>query len=115
MIKNYIYDNISIAVDDDTKVYLTVEFISDGNTGVTIINPPEGKAKKIIDAGTKYIGLGKNLKSSPVIVVSDIANPIPEEDEITVHYKINGDLILEHSNAKSETKRAGIIIFIKFT
>ena len=114
MRKTYRYRNLSFEVTDDTNVNFTVEFISDGNTGQTLINVPGPVDPEIQDSGTKFIGKGKDLREDTTICFSDIANLIPEEDEIRIRYKINEQLIIEHENSKSEEKRPIIILFIKF-
>jgi hypothetical protein len=111
--KSYKYKDLSFAVSDDTDVNFTVEFISDGNTGQTVISA-DGKEIQITDSGTKFIGKGKNLRSD-IICVSNIANLNSHEDEIRIRYKINGQLLVEHVNLKSDEARPLIYLFIIFT
>lgn len=114
MRKIYRYKNLSFAVADETEVNFTVEFISDGNSGQTVINVPGPNDPEIEDSETKIIGIGSDLRGESTICVSDIENLIPEEDEIRIQYKINGQLLVEHNNLKSEEERPMIILFIKF-
>lgn len=114
MRKTYRYKNLLFAVADNTGVNFTVEFVSDGNTGQTIINVPGPNDPEIENSGTIFIGKGEDLRGEATVCVSDIANLIPDEDEIVIHYKINGKLIVEHKNLKSEEKRPLIILSIKF-
>jgi hypothetical protein len=111
--KSYKYKGLSFAVADDTDVNFTVEFISDGNTGKTVISA-DGKEIQITDSGTKFIGKGKSLRSE-IICVSNMANLNSHEDEIRIHYKINGQLLVEHVNLKSDEARPLIYLFITFT
>ena len=115
MSKNYVYTKKSFKADDDIMINFTVEFISDGNTGVTKVNAPKKTPKKIEDAGTCYVGLAKDLRASELIIVSDIANPVSEEEDITVEYKINNEVIVRHNNLKSEAKRILVIIMVEIT
>lgn len=111
--KSYKYKGLSFSVSDDTDVNFTVELISDGNTGQTVISA-DGKEIQITDAGTKFIGKGKNLRSE-IICVSNMANLNSHEDEIRIQYKINGQLLVEHVNFKSDEARPLIYLFITFT
>jgi len=111
--KSYKYKGLSFVVSDDTDVNFTVEFISDGNTGKTVISA-DGKEIQITDSGTKFIGKGESLRSE-IICVSNMANLNSHEDEIRIHYKINGQLLVEHFNLKSEEARPLIYLFITFT
>lgn len=110
----YRYKNLTYSVSDDTEVLLTVEFISDGNSGQTIVNVPGPADIQISDSGTASIGNGSDLRTTQTICVSDIANLIPYETDIIIRYSLNGVLLLEHSNAKSEEERPLIILLIQF-
>lgn len=114
MRKTYRYRDLSFPVSDETEVTFEVEFISDGNSGYTAINVPGPNDKKIHDSGKELIGKGVDLREGLTICFSDMANLIPEEDEIRIHYKINDELIVEHVNRKSEEERPIIILFINF-
>ncbi len=114
MRKTYRYRDLSFAVADATDVKFTVEFISNGNSGQTVINVPGPNDPEIDDSGTKSLGTGASLRNDVTVVFSDIANLIPEEDEILIQYKINGTLLVEHSNLKSDEERPLIVLFIKF-
>ena len=114
MRKTYRYNNLSFAIADETEVNFTVDFISDGNSGQTTIDVPSNFDPELEDSGTVFIGKGKDLRNENTICFSNIDNKIPEEDEIRVRYKINGILIQEHSNPKSEEERPIIILKIKF-
>lgn len=114
MRKTYRYNNLSFAVADETKVNFTIEFVSDGNSGQTTIDVPGNIDPEIEDAGTVFIGMGKNLRNANTICFSNIENKIPQEDEIRIHYKINGVLIKEHCNPKSEEERPVIILKVNF-
>lgn len=114
MPKLYPYEDLSFDVSDDMKIELSIEFISDGNSGTTRINLPGSKELRIKDTGTISLGKGIDLREASTVCFSALSNPIPEEDEIIVHYKINGQTVVEHVNAKSETRRPYIILIIKF-
>ena len=114
MPKAYYYKNLSFPVADDTDVNFTVEFVSDGNAGHTAINVPGPNDPQIEDSGTKWIGKGRDLRADTTFVATDVANLAPQEDEIRIRYKINDQLIVEHSNPKSEEQRPMIYLFIKF-
>jgi hypothetical protein len=59
-------------------------------------------------------GKGKDLRGQRTFVVSEIANAVPEEDTIRVNYLINDEILVEHSNPKSENERPVIILIISF-
>lgn len=114
MRKTYRYRNLSFAVADETEVNFAVEFISDGNIGQTSINVPGPNDPQIENSGTKMIGIGKDLRGDTTFCVTDVSNLAPVEDEIRIRYYINGQLLLEHSNQKSEEERPLIYLFINF-
>lgn len=114
MRKTYRYRNLSFAAADETDVNFTIKFISDGNSGQTLINVPGPNDPEIENAGTKFIGKGEDLRGDTTICVSDIANPVPQEDEIRIQYEINSQILVEHSNPKSEEERPLIILFVQF-
>lgn len=114
MRKTYRYKNLTFPISDDKEVILEVEFVSDGNTGQTVINVPGPNDKEINNSGSKSIGKGSDLRGDSTICFSDIANLIPEEDEIRIRFKINDELIVEHVNQKSEEERPIIVLSIKF-
>lgn len=115
MRKTYRYKHLEYAVADETQVIFSVEFISNGNTGQTGINVPGPNDKDISNSGSAIIGIGADLRSEKTICVSDVANLIPEEDEIVIHYKLNDDIIQIHRNDKAEEERPIIVLIIKFT
>jgi hypothetical protein len=114
MKKTYRYKNLSFPVDNDTNVNFTVEFISNGNSGLTLIDVPGQTDPEIKDSGTAFIGKGQDLRNEATYCISNIDNKIPQEDEIRIKYKINDVLIVEHSNLKSEAERVDIILKINF-
>jgi len=114
MRKTYRYRNLIYPVANDSDVNFTVEFISDGNSGQTLVNIPGPKDPEIDNSGTKFLGKGKELRGDTTISVSDIANLVPDEDEIRIRYKINGEILVEHQNPNSEEESLSSILFIKF-
>jgi hypothetical protein len=115
MRKIYRYEDLSYSGDKDDKAVFKIDFISDGNIGHTVINIPGDDDKEIANSGKKSLGKIKELKKEDTVSVSDIANPIPEEDKVIIDYFINDKLLVRHENLKSETDRPYIILKIKFT
>ncbi|MFT6923159.1 MAG: hypothetical protein ACJA1C_002169 [Crocinitomicaceae bacterium] len=112
--KVYRYRDISVPVADNDVVTITVQFISDGNTGPTIVNIPGEDDPDRLDAGEIELGKGKDLREPTTISISDITNLASEETYIRVNYKINGSVIAEHENKKEDATHATIMLFIKF-
>lgn len=112
MAKVYVYENVSFRATDDTQIYFKVEFISDGDVAATTVHAPKKTTKTILDSGTKYIGLAKDLRSSDIIVSSKDTNLLPEEDTITILYKINDTIIKKHSNLKSVASEILIVMYV---
>jgi hypothetical protein len=112
--KNYRYKGLTFPIKDDENAIFTVKYISDGNYGDTVINIPGPDDPEILDAGSISIGKGSDLRPDTVFVISEISNPVPEEDSIKVEYYINDKLLQAHSNLKTESKQIRIILFIKF-
>lgn len=115
MRKIYRYDNLSYKGKKDEEIIFKIEFISDGNIGHTVINIPGDDDKEIANSGQSSLGILEDLKKEKTISVSDIANPIPQEDNIIIEYSINGKPLVRHQNAKTETDRPYVILKIKFT
>lgn len=114
MRKTYRYKELEFPVADEQDVEFTVEFVSDGNMAQTVVNIPGDKDPEIDGEGTKLLGKGKDLREMPTISFSDVANPVPEEDHIRINYKVNGELLVEHSNPKAEEERPYIVLSINF-
>ena len=110
----YRYKNLSFPIGDAEEVKFTVKFISDGNEGQTIINIPGDNDPEIPNEGTISLGKGSDLRRENTIAVSDIYNLAVEEDEIRIQYSINGVLLKEHVNNKSDESRPLIILIINF-
>lgn len=115
MRKIYRYENLSYKAEINEEIIFEVKFISDGNIGHTVINIPGDNDPEIANSGKANLGSIESLLSGKTFVVSDIANPIPQEDTITIEYYINKKLIKSHSNAKSDTDRPYVILAIKFS
>jgi hypothetical protein len=115
MRKIYRYEKLSFSAPADEDVNFEIKFISDGNIGHTVINIPGDNDSEIANSGKCSLGKIQSLISEKTISVSDIANPIPNEDTIAIEYYINKKLIAKHSNPKSETDRPYVILTIKFS
>ncbi len=117
MRKFYAYKDLEFPIKEETEVAFSVELVSDGTIISTAINipdvPPEGDPI-IEDAGSVLIGKGKDLIDKTTFVFSDVINLIPQEDQITIHYKVNGELLLAHNNPKSEEVRPYVLLDVKF-
>jgi len=114
MTKTYNYKNLSFPVADDTEVSLEVIYVSDGNSSHTVINKPGDDDPELQDQGTVVIGKGKDLRAETTYVVTVLNNILPQEDTITVKYKINKVDIQTHTNAKTDTQNPIIILQINF-
>ena len=114
MIKTYRYRGLSFNVADEEPVYLEVRFISDGNSGPTVINIPGPHDPEIPRDGTVYIGKGSDLRGPETIIFSVLNNMVLEEDEVRVRYYLNGEFLEEHENKKEESDRPIVVLFVKF-
>ncbi|MEO1023200.1 MAG: hypothetical protein AAFW89_11715 [Bacteroidota bacterium] len=115
--KPYSYKNIQIQVGDDEEVIFRVEAVSNVNSIQTSINIPGDNDPEIPNdesATTARLGTGADLRAHVTVVASLISNLAVEEDEIKVNYYVNNELIVPHSNPKSEAERALVIISINF-
>jgi hypothetical protein len=111
----YRYEKLSYDAEKNENIIFKVQFISDGNIAHTVINIPGNNDPEISNSGQCDLGKIQNLTSQKTISISDIANPIPQEDTITIEYYINDKLLVRHSNPKNETDRPYVILIIKFT
>lgn len=114
MRKIYRYEQLSYRGDGETEVFYKVKFISDGNIGHTVVNIPGDNDPEIANSGERSLGKLKSLTGEKTMSVSDIANPIPEEDTIIIEYYINDMLLVRHENLKTETDRPYVLLKIKF-
>ncbi|MCV9930577.1 hypothetical protein OIU83_23150 [Flavobacterium sp. LS1R49] len=115
MRKIYRYEKLSYSAPIDEEIQFEIKFISDGNIGHTVINIPGDNDPEIANSGKCSLGKIQSLTSDKTVTVSDIANPIPQENTITIEYYINNKLLAKHSNPKSETDRPYVILSIKFS
>ncbi len=114
MRKKYRYKNLSFPVSDNTEVKFTIEYQSSGIISETFINIPGDDDPEIEDSGTVSFGKGSGLRDGFTVSVTDVSSIADEEDTIAVNYKLNGQLLVEHSNPKSEEESPMIILQIKF-
>jgi hypothetical protein len=112
--KTYRYKDLSFPIADGEAVNFTVKFISDGNTGQTVINIPGPIDPQIADQGTVSLGQAENLRNEITVSYTDLANLADNEDEIKIQYLINGQLLKEHVNKKSEEKKPTVVLNIRF-
>lgn len=114
MPKTYRYKNLSFALADDSEAIFSVKFVSDGNSGHTVVNVPGDNDPEITDEGIVSLGKGKDLRSEKTVSFSSLWNLVPEEDEIRVQFKINDKLLVEHINSKTEEERPFVVLIIDF-
>lgn len=114
MRETYHYKDYMYPVADDTDINFTVNHVSEGNVGLTVIKVPGPNEPEIDDSGTKFIGKGRDLRGYTTICVTDVTNLVSTEDEIRIRYMINGKLIKEHYNPKSKERTPLIILSIDF-
>jgi hypothetical protein len=114
MSKTYNYKGLSFPVADDTNVYLEVEYVSNGNTSFTVVNKPGPIDPEIDNEGKVLIDIGRNLRSETTYVNTQVDNLVPQADTIKIRFKLNGTVITEHTNPKSETASPFIVLHINF-
>lgn len=114
MRKTYRYRDLILAVSEEEKVTYTIQFISDGNISHTTVYFPHADNIQIKNEGTEPMGTGSTLHREIIVAVTDIANPVPEEDAIKVNFLVNDELVVAHTNLKSEEERPIIILYFKF-
>ncbi len=112
--KTFRYKNLEYQVADNEQVTFTVDFISNVNMSYTLIDIPGNSDPDIDDEGSAVLGTGSALRSEKTIIVCDVDNIAPQEDEIKINFLINGEVIVEHSNPKSLEPRPIIVLKIKF-
>ena len=115
MIKSYRYRNIKLPIEDGKDVQFSVQLISDGNRSHTNIRTSVTESYTIQNSGTTSIGMSQNLRDRITMVTCNVVNPIPEEDEISLEFKVNGISIVLHSKPKSEADEQVIYLYMKCT
>lgn len=111
MSKNYFYRDLSYTAGKDETLTFTVEMVSDGNTAKTTINLPGPNDPEIMNSGSAELGRTSDV-AGHTMIYSAVNNPIPEEDQIIIRYSINGKLLVEHTNPKSEEDRPNIFLLL---
>lgn len=101
-------------VEEHEEAIFKIRFVSDGNKGQTIVNVPGDNDPEIENDGTVLLGKGEDLRGDSTVSFSNIQNPIPTEDKIIIEYSINDNLLVIHSNDKSESDNPSIVLVIKF-
>ncbi len=113
MPKNYDYFDLKHPVADNEEVTLSVEFISDGNSGATTVNN-RGTLTTQMNECAFALGTGSELRDFYLICTSALENAVPEVKTIKVSYLINGQLLQAHENSKDEEAQPEITLFITF-
>lgn len=111
MSKNYFYRDLSYAAGKDETLTLTVEMVSNGNAAKTSINIPGPNDPEIKDSGSAVLGKTSDVAGQNMIY-SAVNNPVPNVDKIIIRYSINGKLLVEHTNLKSEEDRPNIFLLL---
>jgi hypothetical protein len=113
MPKNYDYFDLKYPVADNEVATLSVEFISDGNSGATTVNN-RGTLTTQMNVCAFNLGTGSELRDFYLICSSAFENAVPEVKTIKVNYRINGQLLQAHENSKTEEPQPEITLYITF-
>lgn len=92
--------NVTIPVNGD--VILEINLPDAGSTAHHVIDVTGNDDFEGDDNFNKKIGSSEDLKKERTVIITQAANVDPENKSVRVNYKINGVLIVEHSNLKSE-------------
>ena len=116
MAKIYRHGNLSFSAGKEEEVKLTIQVISNGTEAKsTVTFQTETDPRfKIDNAGSVVLGILGEI-GPQISIYSAVNCPIPQGDNIVIRYLINDQLIVEHSNPKSEEDRPNIFVTIKFT
>ncbi len=113
MAKIFRYKNLSATIADNENVIFSIEILSDGHVGETLINIPGPNDPVITDSGSVNLGKAAALKGKVILSYSDVKVLAPESQEIRVKIKLNGVLLQEHSNPIAVADRAVISLEFK--
>ncbi len=99
---------------DDAIAFFEVEIISSATTATTsIVTPASSNIPPLIDNGSQNLGVGSSLRGT-TYVSSIITCPASEVDQIEVNFKVNGTILVNHTNPTSVQDRPRVDIKIKF-
>lgn len=105
---------VSCPVADSEEAVFSVKFISDGNKCSTKIRVPDKrKPVTIKDEGSDVLGTGAALRDSLLVSHSQAKNMVPEEEDIIIEFRINGQIVT-YNKKKSEDSSPHIMIEMKF-
>lgn len=98
---------------DNAAALFQVEIISSATTATTLISTPASDFPPLMDTGSQNLGTGSSLRGT-TYVTSTLTCPAGEVDQIAVNFKVNGTVLVNHTNPTSVQDRAQVTIKIKF-
>lgn len=99
---------------DNAAATFEVAIISSATTATTdIATPTNNDIPTLINNASQGLGNGASLRGT-TYVSSTLTCPAGEVDQIEVHFKVNGTVIVNHTNPTSVQDRAQVTIKIKF-
>jgi hypothetical protein len=99
---------------DTANASFEVEIISSATTATTLISTPtSADFPPLIDNGSQDLGKGSSLRGTTYIS-STLTCPAGEVEQIAVNFKVNGTVVVNHTNPTSVQDRPQITIKIKF-
>lgn len=106
--------SVDFKLADNETAAFEVEIVSSATTATTIISTPvSDNIPPLIDNGSQDLGSGSSLRGTTYIS-STLTCPASEVDEIEVNFKVNGTILVNHTNPTSLQDRPQIDIKIKF-
>ena len=104
--------NVTLA--DDAAATFQVEIISSATTATTdIATPANNNIPTLINNASQGLGNGSSLRGT-TCVSSTLTCPAGEVNQIEVNFKVNGTVVVNHTNPTAVQDRAQVTIKIKF-
>lgn len=91
-----------------------MEILSSATTATTLISTPAADFPPLIDDGSQNLGNGSSLRGT-TYVTATLTCPADEVDQIQVNFKVNGTVVVNHTNPTSVQDRPQVTIKIQFT
>ena len=113
MLKKY---EVSRLLAADDMVNISVLYPDAGTEGSMVITRQDGEIFEISDEGGASIGIAHELSGSKTVLTSIIFNLDPKQERVRMNIFLNGEMIVEHANPKSQdehpTVKVGLEIVV---
>ncbi len=109
MLKKY---EVSKTIAADDMVHIAVLYPDAGTEGSMVITRHDGEIFEISDEGGATIGIARELNGGRTVLTSIIFNLNPRQEQVRMNIFLNGELIVEHANPKSQDEHPTVKVWL---